>query len=631
MSRTLARASLAAAAAAAALLAYPTAGTAQQEPVELAVAAPAIVKAKQPFKVSVQVESEPGALDIAAQPLRLRVAMEPECGGSFAGTAGPSVIDRQIPSPSPGAAYQFVGRGRVHLSRFGPATICAFLEDSQERQFATSTDTVVDVSKACTLAARRLARLRRAARHASGKDRRALSAKARRARHRMLAACRPHRRAAPPASAAAAALPKIKHVFTVVLENENADQSFGPNPPSPYLGKTLPEAGVFVPNYFGIGHASLDNYIAMVSGQPPNVTTQADCPVFSEMAPGTLNGEGIALGAGCVYPAAVKTVANQLEASGQTWHGYMQDMGAAGQPATCRHPAVGSPDGTQAARANDQYATRHDPFVYFHSIIDTPACQQNVVDLNTLPADLGSESKTPDYSFITPARCADGHDAACADGTSPGGYAGIDAFLAEWVPRIEASPAYQDRGMIIVLFDESASGAEACCGETNGPNTPNNGGTTQGSGGGKVGAVVVSPCTEPGTVADSDYNHYSMLRWVEDNFGLGHLANAANAAAGSFGADILSRSDCSQTAKLKVRPRKAPAGRRTRFRFRLLADLPLCRQGATIRFAGHRARTNRKGVARLKVKLHGHRATARATSAICTKPATAKVRVKGSG
>ena len=52
----------------------------------------------------------------------------------------------------------------------------------------------------------------------------------------------------------------------------------------------------------------------------------------------------------------------------------MQDMGndPAREAATCGHPAVGSADGTQKATARDQYAARHDPFVYFHSIIDSP-------------------------------------------------------------------------------------------------------------------------------------------------------------------------------------------------------------------------------------------------------------------
>src|SRR6478609_755822 len=119
----------------------------------------------------------------------------------------------------------------------------------------------------------------------------------------------------------------------------------------------------------------------------------------------------------------------------------MQDMGnsvASGAPQTCRHPALGAADDTQKARPGDQYAARHDPFVYFHSIIDSAACRRNVVDLRALPGDLGSEATTPDYSFITPDLCADGHDETCPDGTSPGGYAGIDAFLREWVPRIKA-------------------------------------------------------------------------------------------------------------------------------------------------------------------------------------------------
>jgi hypothetical protein len=352
-------------------------------------------------------------------------------------------------------------------------------------------------------------------------------------------------------SGATAALPQIKHVFTIVLENEDAESSFGADPPSPYLGRTLPEAGAFVPGYYGIGHASLDNYIAMISGQPPNVETQADCQLFTEMVPGILNADGIAVGQGCVYPAGVRTVADQLEAAGRTWGGYMQDMAASvasGAPATCRHPALSSPDDTQTARANDQYAVRHNPFVYFHSIIDSPACGENVVDLGRLAGDLASEATTPDYVFIAPDLCADGHDETCADGVSPGGFAGIEAFLREWIPRIKASPAYRDRGMILITFDESESGAASCCGETTGPNTVNNGGLDPGSGGGRVGAVMISPCIRPGTVSGADYNHYSYLRWVEDNFGLPHLANAAPADVGSFGADVLNRPRCSKAA-----------------------------------------------------------------------------------
>lgn len=611
-----------------AALALPAAAAAQDEPVEISVDAPTLVTSKAPIKVTVGVNAEPGALDIAAQPLRLQAALEPECGGSFAGTAGPKLIDRELPAPIPGSPYQFTAKGKARVKPFGPETVCAFVTDAQERQFATSTEAVVEVSKACTLATRRFARLHRRSVHARGAQRRTLARKARAARRHKRAAC--HRRPAARLSAAPsaeAAPPNIKHLFVVVMENEDEENTFGANPPAPYLGKTLPERGVLVPNYFGIGHNSLDNYLAMVSGQPPNVATQADCQTFSEMTPGTLNGEGIAVGQGCVFPAAVQTVANQLEETGHTWGGFMQDMAASGQ-ATCSHPAIGAKDETQQATATSQYATRHNPFVYFHSIIDSPACQKNVVDLDKLPAALKTEASTPEYNFITPDLCADGHDSSCADPVQPGGFEGIDKFLREWVPLIEASPAFQDRGMILVTFDESESGAEACCGETTGPNTINNGASRPGPGGGKVGAVMVSPCIRPGSVADSDYNHYSMLRWVEDNFGLSHLANAAPEAVGAFGADVINRPDCDQRTRLKVKPKRARAGIRTTFHFRLLADLSHCREGAIVKLGGHRTRTNKKGVARLRVKLHGRQATARASSAICAKPAKAKVRVK---
>jgi phosphatidylinositol-3-phosphatase len=433
---------------------------------------------------------------------------------------------------------------------------------------------------------------------------------------------------------ASAGVPQIKHLFVIVLENENAEESFGEDPPSPYLGAKLPADGAFVPNYFGIGHASLDNYIAMISGQPPNLVTQADCPVFSEMTPGTLGPDGVAAGQGCVFPAAVKTVANQLEDEGDTWRGYMEDMAsgaAAGEPATCRHPAIGQPDRTQAARAGDQYATRHNPFVYFHAVIDSPACERNVVDLSRLPQDLERLASSPEYAFITPDLCADGHDENCADPSVAGGYAGIEAFLKEWIPQIEGSLAYQDKGMILITFDESASTADSCCGETTGPNTANNGGSRPGSGGGRVGAVMVSPCIQPGTVSSTAYNHYSMLRWVEDNFGLAHLANASPSVVGAFGADILNRPDCRRKAKLKVRPRKATAGKKKVFHFRLFTDLPACKEGATIELGKRRAKTDRSGRAHLTIRLrHPGRLIARATPRIC-EPAKAPVRVRPAG
>src|SRR3954453_5080175 len=229
------------------------------------------------------------------------------------------------------------------------------------------------------------------------------------------------------ATSATAALPPIKHVWIVVLENENYDTTFGPNSKAPYLAKTLTSQGQLLTQYYGIGHFSLDNYIAMVSGQPPNPQTQADCMVYNDFA-GAVGPDGVAVGQGCVYPTAVKTIGDQLEGKGLTWKQYAEDMGTA-----CRHPALNSQDTTQTARANDQYAARHNPFVYFHSIIDRPICNTNVLDLNALPSDLASGA--PNYSFITPDLCSDGHDEPCID-KRPGGLVSADDFLKTWIPQI---------------------------------------------------------------------------------------------------------------------------------------------------------------------------------------------------
>jgi hypothetical protein len=69
----------------------------------------------------------------------------------------------------------------------------------------------------------------------------------------------------PPASTNA-----IKHVFMIVLENEDYDDTFGPASEAPYLAHDLVSRGAILTQYHATGHYSLDNYIAMISGQAPN-------------------------------------------------------------------------------------------------------------------------------------------------------------------------------------------------------------------------------------------------------------------------------------------------------------------------------------------------------------------------
>ncbi|WP_223979262.1 alkaline phosphatase family protein [Arthrobacter sp. NicSoilB8] len=342
--------------------------------------------------------------------------------------------------------------------------------------------------------------------------------------------------AATPVSAPAAGLdylPGAQHVFVINLENKGYDSTWGPQSAAPYLSTTLRSQGVLLNQYYGTAHNSQPNYVAQISGQGPNPQMQADCQTYSPFTGAGTAAQGQAVGDGCVFPANVPTVAGQLTAAGKTWKGYMEDMGT-----PCRHPALGAVDDTQKAKAGDQYAARHNPFVYFAGISGSPDCAQNDVDLASLKTDLASAASTPNLSMITPNLCHDGHDAPCVDG-QPGGLAGADEWLKQWVPAITSSPAFRQDGVLVITFDESdgpQSDATACCGETAGPNTPEPGIT--GPGGGRVGALVISPFIKGGTWSTTPYNHYSLLGSIEDTFGLPYLGYAGAPGLNRFGLDV---------------------------------------------------------------------------------------------
>ena len=365
--------------------------------------------------------------------------------------------------------------------------------------------------------------------------------------------------AGPGASGVAAAtnpaLPTIRHVFIIMLENESSSSTFSNPSADPYLATTLPSEGAYLPNYYSTGHASNDNYVAIVSGQPPNILNQTDCIKYSNFE-GVVGPDGVDEGVGCVFPASTLTIGNQLTDAGYTWKAYEQDMGnvAGRESAECGHPALGSTDETQDAVYGDGYATRHDPFPYFHSIIDNQTyCDDHIVALGSpsgvmprdalpgetgLAADLKSVSTTPNYSWITPNLCMDGHDYPCKN--EPSGTSAlndIDRFLATWVPMITSSLAFKENGLLLITFDEGAdSDTTSCCGET--PNlTMPFPGLFLGPGGGKIGAVMLSPFIKPGTVTTRAYNHFSTLASIENMFGLSHLGEA-NTVTSTFGTDI---------------------------------------------------------------------------------------------
>jgi phosphoesterase family protein len=265
---------------------------------------------------------------------------------------------------------------------------------------------------------------------------------------------------------------------------------------------------VLLSGYYGVAHNSNPNYLAQISGQASNQMTRDDCPTYTPVAVTGTASLGQMQGSGCVYPASVPTVAGQLSSAGKTWKGYMEDMAT-----PCQHPDLGAEDDHQKATATDQYATRHNPFVYFQSITSTPDCARNVVNFDRLAGDLQSVATTPNLAYITPDLCNDGHDSPCADGR-PGGLETADAWLRQHVPAILDSAAFKQDGVLVITFDESE-------GHTTGPS-----GVAGGTGGGKIGALVLSPFTKGGTTSTVPYNHYSLLASIEDIFSLPRLGYA---------------------------------------------------------------------------------------------------------
>jgi len=430
----------------------------------------------------------------------------------------------------------------------------------------------------------------------------------------------------------------VKQILVIDLENEDFASTFGPTSPAVYLNTVLLSQGELIPNYFATSHVSLGNYIAQISGQGPTVSTNNDClnlaslshpPVvgrFTDVLPGidaadTEQFPGQVVGDGCVSPPpgggahGAMTIGDQLDAlarlgrSGHiVWREYAEDMGDDpardyGSPdplggTDCAHPPIGGNDNSNSAAPNDQYATRHNPFVYFHSVIDDVGrCDAHVVPLGKVTVgpfgapdvfnghlfeDLRKIETTPAFMFVTPNLCNDGHDAICAgpnvegttdsSGRNIGGLVGADLWLKHWMPMIFASPTYRSGQLLVVLtFDESGlRDARACpapnqadCHAPLGPNVTNFGfssvlalfglqtlpsGPGVYPGGGQVGAVLFNRLyVQAGSVNTTGaYTHFSALRSYEDLLGItrggddgfGHLGFASLPNLQPFGADV---------------------------------------------------------------------------------------------
>jgi phosphatidylinositol-3-phosphatase len=335
-------------------------------------------------------------------------------------------------------------------------------------------------------------------------------------------------------------LPPIKHVFVIMLSDEPYASVFGPSSAAPYLSATLEHHGELLAHYDAVAHEELADEVALLSGQGPTLETAANCPNYSEITGASTGPEEQVLGNGCVYPSSTQTLLSQLSAKHLTGRAYVQGIDEAGAQAdACAHPTLGSPDPTaEQSAGTGPYATFRNPLVYFASVVSSPACATDDVGIADLKTDLASVKRTPSFSYIAPDRCDDGNPTPCTPG-APAGMAPADAFLKQVVPEITSSKAYEEDGLLVITVDEAPSSGEladssSCCGQPLFPNDPVKSLSGAPRGGGAVGALLLSPFLKGGTVSQEPFNHFSLLRTIEDLFALKHLGYAAASAVKPF-------------------------------------------------------------------------------------------------
>jgi acid phosphatase len=164
-------------------------------------------------------------------------------------------------------------------------------------------------------------------------------------------------------------------------------------------------------------------------------------------------------------------LAAQLQAAGRTFAGYSEDLPQAGYT------------GCQTAG----YARKHNPWV------DFPALPTSVNQpYSAFPTDLSS---LPTVSFLIPNLCDDMHDCSIAHGDA-WARAHLSAYAA-W--------ARTHNSLLVVTFDED-----------------------EGTSANHIATMFVGPMVRAGT-SKQRIDHYSVLRTLEDMYGLAPLGQAAAA------------------------------------------------------------------------------------------------------
>jgi phosphatidylinositol-3-phosphatase len=178
-----------------------------------------------------------------------------------------------------------------------------------------------------------------------------------------------------------------------------------------------------------------------------------------------------------------QNLADQIEAHGKTWRVFAQNV-----PLECftGATAANGEDGTGT------YARKHEPSISFTDISTVPSHCANITNFAHF------DPAAADFEFIAPNLCNDMHDCSVATG---------DAFLRNFVPTILNSPAWQQGGVLFITWDEGEGALS------------NN----------HVPTLIISKAVPSGFQSDAAYDHYSLLRTIEDAWELGCLNKTCSA------------------------------------------------------------------------------------------------------
>ncbi len=252
----------------------------------------------------------------------------------------------------------------------------------------------------------------------------------------------------------------------IVIEENHASSQIIGSASAPYIN-SLAANGALMTQSFGITHPSQGNYIALFSGATQGVTDDS------------------------VYPHSQFTAPNlgaKLLASGLSFLGYSETM-----------PSVGY-DGAKFGSAPATYQRKHNPWVNWQdATVPLPAnklpASVNVPYAGFFPAAANFDT-LPTLSFVIPNQLNDMHDGSVAQGDS-----WLQANLGAYADWCGAH-----NSLLIVTWDED-----------------------NGSAGNQIATIFHGACVIPGAYAQT-INHYSVLRTLEDMYGLPHDAGSATAS-----------------------------------------------------------------------------------------------------